>query len=477
MADSFDLVIIGAGSGGLTAAEFAAKLGVRVALVEKRRIGGDCTWTGCVPSKALLKVAKVAHAARTSAQYGIVTSPPTADMRQVREYVKHAIADVYQFETPEQLARDGVEVVKAAARFLDPHTIQAGERRLTANKFILAMGAHPFVPPIPGLEDVPYFTYEQLFDNDRLPKRLLIIGGGPIGAEMAQAHQRLGARVTVIDRALLPRDEPEVSEVMCQVFVREGIDFIKGLVTCVRKDGDETPLKGVPGIVLSVNDRELHGDMLLVAVGRAPTVEGLDLEKAGVMYSRTGIQVNEHLQTSARHIYAAGDCTGGYQFTHYAGWQAFQAVRNALLPGNSRGITDIVPWTTFTDPEVAHVGLTEAEAREKFGEDVRITRWDMNRVDRAIIENDTDGFIKVVHKKDGTLLGVTIVAERAGEVIAEFVLALQRGLKVGDLAGVIHVYPTYSIAVQQLTSDVALDSFLDSALGKALIRMTRAKTW
>ncbi len=226
-----------------------------------------------MPSKALLKVAKAAHAARTAAQYGIVTSPPTADMRQVREYVRRAIADVYQFETPEQLARDGIEVVLGAARFLDPHTIQAGERTLTAIKFILATGAHPFVPPIPGLEDVPYFTYEQLYDNDRLPKHLLVIGGGPIGAEMAQAHQRLGARVTVIDRALLPRDEPQVSEVMCQVFARESIDFIKGLVTCARKDGDNTPLKGVPGIVLSVNDRELRGDMLLVAVGRAPSVK------------------------------------------------------------------------------------------------------------------------------------------------------------------------------------------------------------
>jgi len=457
---NYDLIIIGAGSGGLTAAGFAAQLGAKVALVEKKHIGGDCTWTGCVPSKALLKAAKIAHETRLAAHYGIIATPPVTDMAKVREYVRGAIQDVYQFESPEELKAQGIDVVMAAASFLDAHTIQAGERTLASKSFLLTTGAHPSLPPIAGLQEVPFITYEQLFDNDRLPARMIVVGAGPIGMEMAQAYQRLGSQVTVVGGRLLPKEEPEVQEVMSKVFEREGMKFVWGKATGARQEGDE--------VVISTAGGEARGNLLLISSGRTPTVNGLDLEKAGVQYTAKGIPVDQQLRTNVKNIYAAGDVVGGYQFTHFAGWQAFQAVRNALLPGSSAGFTDLVPWVTFTDPEVAHVGLTEAQAREKFGEAIKVNRWEMAKADRAVCENDKDGFIKVVSKKDGTLLGATVVAGRAGETIAEFVVALKNSLKVADLASSIHAYPTYSTAVQQLAADLAIENLLSGTSGKII---------
>ncbi len=462
MADAYDLIIIGAGSGGLTAAEFAVKLGIKVALVEKERIGGDCTWTGCVPSKALLKAAKVAHEARSAGKYGILTDPPATDMNQVRNYVRQVIADIYQHETPEKLVGKGIDVVIGAAHFVDPHTIQVGQRRLSAKKLILATGAHPFIPPVPGLDEVPYLTYLQMFDNDQLPERLLVMGAGPIGSEIAQAYQRLGSQVTLVDIGLMPKEEPEVAEVMGRVFTREGIKFVAGLVTAACRAGND--------IALNVKEQKIQGDMLLVAVGRAPNVGGLALDQAGMKYSAQGIEVDKNLRSNVKHIYAVGDCVkGNYQFTHVAGWQAVQAVRNALLPGTSNGFSEAVPWTTFTDPEVAHVGLTEAEARQEFGNGVvGVKLWPMSRTDRAVAENDQEGFIKVIHKKNGKVLGATVVASRAGEIITEFALALKRGLKLFDLANVIHVYPTYSVGTMQLAGQVVVDNLLSGLSGQAL---------
>lgn len=466
MTDRYDLVIIGAGSGGLTAAEFAARLGAKVALVEKERIGGDCTWTGCVPSKALLKVAKVAHQVRAANDYGVCVGQPAVDMAKVRAYVQQAVEAVYRHETPDRLAEQGIEVVMGAARFLNAQTLQVGERALSTKKFIIATGARPFIPPVPGLSTVPYLTYEQIFENDHLPERLIVMGAGPVGAEIAQAYQRLGAHVTLIDVGLLPTEEPEAAQVMSRVFAREEIHFVKGLATAVRQEGAE--------IVVNVEQQEFRGEMLLVAVGRRPNVGGLNLEQAGVNYSPKGIPVDNKLRTNIKHIYALGDCVlGNHQFTHLAGWQGFQAVRNALLPGSSQGFSQIVPRTTFTDPEVAHVGLTEAQARDQYGDIVRVAYREMGRVDRAVCENDRDGFIKVVYKKDGRLLGATIVAERAGEAITEFTLALYHSLKLADLAAAIHVYPTYSAGAQQLAAQVATNNFLDSWLGRVAQILTQ----
>jgi pyruvate/2-oxoglutarate dehydrogenase complex dihydrolipoamide dehydrogenase (E3) component len=315
---------------------------------------------------------------------------------------------------------------------------------------------------------VGYLTHQNLWDLEVLPQHLLVVGAGPIGCEMAQAFRRLGSAVTLLssrDR-VLPRDDPDASEVLGQVFESEGID--------VRFEARaERAWQDHGGIHLVAGGDELVGDALFMATGRRPNVDELDLESAGVAYSSKGIEVDDHLQTTQWHIYAAGDCIGGYQFTHYAGWQAFMAVRNALLPGASKGVTDLVPWTTFTDPEVAHIGLTVEQAREQFGDRVMSCVWPMARVDRARTEGDTAGFIKLAHSQDGTLYGATVVAGRAGEMIHEWVLALDRGLKEGELANFIHVYPTYSTASMQTAAHIRVEQLLSGTSGRVIRGLAR----
>jgi len=466
--DTYDLIIIGGGSAGLTAASLAVQFGARVALVEKHRIGGDCTWTGCVPSKTLLKAAKVAHEMRTADRHGLTPVQPVVDLESVLAHVRAVIADVYEEESPEALRADGIDVFLGSPRFLDPYTISVGETEFTARRFLLATGAHPFIPPIDGLDSVEYLTYETIWNLQAMPEHLLVVGAGPVGCEMAQAFRRLGAEVTMIvsrDR-VLPRDEPAASDVLASVFTREGIVLHWNARA-------ESASQQRDSIHLMAGGKELMGDALLLAAGRRPNVEGLDLERAGVTHSEKGIQVDDNLRTSQKHIYAAGDCVGSYQFTHYAGWQAAMAVRNALLPGTSKGVTDRVPWTTFTDPEVARIGMSEAQARDQFGKAVRTCDWPMEKVDRARAEGDTAGFMKLVHHQDGTLLGATIVARRAGEMIHEWILALDRGLKVGDLADVIHVYPTYSTVIMQAAAHIRVEQLLAGTSGRVIRGLAR----
>jgi pyruvate/2-oxoglutarate dehydrogenase complex dihydrolipoamide dehydrogenase (E3) component len=466
MTSRYDLVIVGAGSGGLVAARFAAQLGAKVALIEKSRIGGDCIWTGCVPSKALLKVAKVAHEIRTARRYGISASNSEINMSAVREYVRRAIESVYQFENPEVLTAEGIDLIFGAARFIDHSTVVVNDRMIQSKAFLLTTGARPIIPPITGIKEVPFITYEQIFDNDVLPKTMLIVGGGPIGIEMAQAYQRLGSQVTVVGKAVLPKEDPDVQKLIKTVLEREGIRFIPERAREARPKGN--------GVVITTEHQELNGNLLLVAGGRKPNVEGLDLERAGVRYSQAGIPVDNRLRTNVHHIYAAGDSTGGYQFTHYAGWQAFQAVRNALLPGSASGISSGVPWVTFTDPEVAHVGLTEQEARAQHGERIQVKRWELGKVDRAVCENDTSGFLKVITDHDGTILGASMVAGRAGEAIVELVVAMKNKVKIAELAGTIHPYPTYSTAVQQMAVDITVEHLLSGTSGKLIRGLSRA---
>jgi pyruvate/2-oxoglutarate dehydrogenase complex dihydrolipoamide dehydrogenase (E3) component len=458
--DHYDLVVIGAGSGGLVAARFAAQLGARVALAEKNRIGGDCTWTGCVPSKALLKAAKVAHEVRTASQYGVIASAPAVDMAQVRLYVRNAIQAVYQFETPEQLQAEGVDVILGTAEFVDATTIRIGDRVVRSKTVLLTTGARPLMPLIAGLNDVPYATYENIFDNELLPRVMIVVGGGPVGIELAQAYRRLGSEVTVVAERILPKEDSDVQQLMRSLLEREGIQFVLEHAKSAGKDGSS--------IVISTEHQEARGNLLLIAAGRKPMVDGLELEKAGIQYSLRGIPVDDRLRTNVKHIYAAGDVTGGYQFTHYAGWQAFQAVRNALLPGSSSGVTDLVPRVTFTDPEVAHVGLSEQQATSQFGNGIRIHRWDMTRVDRAVCENDTSGFMKIITKEDGAIVGATVVAARAGETIVELIIAMKEKLKIKELAGDIHPYPTYSTVVQQIAADITVENLLAGVSGRLI---------
>src|SRR5258708_2711780 len=335
----YDLVIIGAGAGGLSAAGFAVQLGAKVALVEKGRIGGDCTWAGCGASKAGVKVGKGAHHVRRGSQYGIMCQTPVTDMAKVQEYLDAAIQQIYKAANPEELRQKGMDVYLGPARFVDRASISAGDKTIRSKHFLITTGARPYIPPINGLDSVPYLTYEHIFDSKRLPRSMIAVGVGSIGAEIAQAYQRLGCQVTIVAERLMPKEDPDVRRLLQQVFEREGIRFIWGRATAAREDGET--------IVVSTGREEARGEMLLVASGRRPNLAGLNLEKAGVDYTEKGIKIDDRLRTTANHIYAAGDVVGGYQFSHFAGWQAFQAVRNALLPGSSSGLTDLVPRVTY----------------------------------------------------------------------------------------------------------------------------------
>lgn len=456
----YDLVIVGAGAAGLIAADFALHLGARVALVEKDRIGGDCTWTGCVPSKALIKAAQIAHEVRSASRYGIDASAPVIDMGRVREYLQGAIAHIYKPTAPEALRQKGIDVFLGPTSFVDHWSLRTGDRTIFSKKFLIATGARPFVPPIAGLSEMNYATYLNIFDSQHLPASMVVVGGGPIGMEIAQAYQRLGSQVTVVADRLLPKEDQDVRELLQRVFEREGVRFVCGRAQACRREGN--------GIIVSADKGEAVGEMLLIASGRSPNIDGLGLENAGVKYSAKGIPVDTHLRTSTKHIYAAGDVLGGQQFSHFAGWQAFQAVRNALLPGKSSGFTHVLPRVTFTDPEVAQVGLNEQSARSTFGEHVQVRRWPLSKVDRAVCEGETDGFIKILAKRDGTILGATIVAHRAGEAIAELAIAMNHKLTINDLAGTIHAYPTYSTGIQLLLTEMAVEARLSGASGRII---------
>ena len=468
----YDLVVIGGGSAGLIAAGFGAQLGLRVAIAEKHRIGGDCTWTGCVPSKTLLKVAKVAHGMRTAHRFGLAPSEPEVDLKSVMEHVRSAVEAVYLHESPEILRIEGIDVFTGQARFLDARTLAVadvdGEVRLKARRFIIATGAKPVVPGIPGLGSIDYLTYETVWGLEKLPESLLVVGAGPIGCELAQAFCRLGSGVTLLEAAprILLNDEPEAAELLSQHLVEDGVDLRLNATV-------QRVWKGPEGIHLDLGGDQVVGEGLLLSVGRTPNVSGLDLDNAGVEYDSKGIHVGRRLRTTQRRIYAAGDCAGGYQFTHYAAWQGFMTVRNAFMLSPTRAVLDRVPWATFTDPEIAHVGLTEAQARERFGDGTMVCHWPMSNVDRAIAEGDTSGFIKLVHRRDGTVLGATIVAGRAGEMIHEWSLAIDQKLKVAQLAESIHVYPTYSTSTLQVAAKLRVDQVLSGNTGKLVKGLAR----
>lgn len=457
----YDLAILGAGASGLIAADFAVQLGARIVLLDKGPIGGDCTWTGCVPSKSLIKVATVAHHARIAARYGVTTTEPVIDMTLVRDYLRSTIQQIYKPTEPETLSKKGMDVLIGATRFLDPHTLEVGTQQIRAKKVLINTGAEPRIPHIEGLANVPYVTYQQIFDNDRLPEHLLVIGGGPIGCELAQAYRRLGSKVTIIAERLLPREEPEVSELLNRVFAQGGIERLAGRAESVRNEGEAITVQTPTG--------KVTGDLLLVAVGRAPLVRGLGLEAANVRYTKNGIEVNEYLQTSAKHIYATGDVIGGEQFSHLAGWQGFQAVRNALLPGNNAGTSPAMPHITFTSPEVAQIGLTEKLARERVAaKDLLVKSFDIGKVDRAVNEDDRLGLIKIIARNNGAILGASIVGERAGETITEIAVAMRNNLKLSDLASTIHPYPTYSTGIQLLATKMAVEHAFSGTSGRMI---------
>ncbi len=438
----YDLVVIGGGTTGLVASQAAAALGARVALIERDRIGGECLHTGCVPSKALLAAAERAHAMRTAAEVGIEAHEPDIDFAQVMAHVRSAIAAAGVEDTPEHLRSVGVDVIEAEARFLGPGEIVAGGHTLRYRTALIATGSKPALPEIEGLADAGPLTNETVFDLDELPRRLAVLGGGPSGCELGQAFARLGSEVTLIEAGdrLLKREEPESSALLTEVLREEGVD----VRTAVDVEHVEASGSGATRLQLAHGD-PIEVDQILVAAGRRVETASLGLERVGVLVSPTGsVEVDSLLRTSGDHIFAAGDVTGTLQLTHFAAYQSLVAATNALFGLRRKAETSWIPWATFTDPEIAHAGLTEAEARTRLGDGVEIYEHDYARNDRAIAAGRARGFAKLVADRRGRLLGATIAGPAAGESIAEPARLIHEGKKVGDLSQMVHVYPTFT---------------------------------
>ena len=456
MSARYDLAVVGAGAAGLSAAQTAAAAGKAVVLVTSGELGGECTWNGCVPSKALIHAAGVCHSARHAGDVGIRVGSVEVDFPAVIAHVQDTIARIARFEDAEHLRAAGIEVRLGHASLVDAHTLALeGGEVVDTERIVLCTGSRPAVPPVPGLDTVEFLTNESVFSLQRQPRRLLVIGAGPIGLELAQAFARLGSEVEVIDAAaaLLPREDPDVVPVIRAVLEAEGVRFTLGAtITAVsRSDGGTSVTLTAAGA-----QRTLEGDALLVATGRSPNVDGLGLEAAGMAVTRRGVTVDEHLRTSLDGVYAAGDVTGILPFTHVASYQGRLAASNALGK-RRRASYRVVPWVTFTDPEIAHVGVTEPEARTEHGDDIRVTTLPFTAIDRAVISGETVGMIKVItsgkpvigHAAGGALLGAHIVGAGAGELIHEFVIGMQVHAFAGRLAQAVHAYPAMAVGVQQ----------------------------
>ena len=443
--ERYNLVVLGAGSGGLTVAAGGVALGARVALLERHRMGGDCLNYGCVPSKALLKTAKVAHTIRTAAVYGIggVPSLPPQDLRSVMEYVRTAQARIAPHDSVETFSNRGVEVHLSAGRLRSAHevTLTGTGATVWGRHIVLATGSRPRIPDIPGLADVGFLTNETVFDCERLPGTLLVIGGGPIGVELGQAFARLGSSVTMVSGPahILPREDPDVAEVLAHRLRDEGVAVLDGAraVRVALHHG-----KKQVTVRISEAERTIAVDEILVAAGRRPNIDDLGLAEAGVAFDDRGVRVDGTCRSSVPSIWAIGDVAGTHQFTHWANYQARIVLRNTLFPGRSSCDLQTVPWTTFTEPEVARVGLSETEARERgIAYDVHRAGFDDN--DRAICDGEPEGFVKVLTQRGrGAILGAAIVHAHAGELLAELILAKKHGLALSKLSSPIHVYPT-----------------------------------
>ncbi|SFU12455.1 FAD-dependent oxidoreductase [Mesorhizobium sp. YR577] len=435
-----DICVIGAGSGGLSVAAAAAAFGVHVVLIEKGKMGGDCLNYGCVPSKALIAAAKQAHAMRNGAGFGIAPVEPEIDFEAVHRHIHEVIASIAPNDSVGRFAALGVHVIQAEARFRDARTVIAGDVEIRARRFVVATGSSPLIPPIPGLDSTDYVTNETIFDLTQRPGHLVIIGGGPIGMELAQAYRRLGSDVTVIEaERALGKEDPEVSAVALAHIRAEGVDIREGAkVTRVESLGEA-------GVRLfletAAGAKKIEGSHVLLAAGRSANVAGLDLDKAGILFDQKGIKVDDTLRSSNRRVYAVGDVAGSLQFTHVANYHAGLVIRAMLFRLSARENLDIIPRVTFTDPEIAHVGLSEAEAAKK-QKTIRVLRWPYAENDRAQAERKTHGHIKLVTDGRGKILGVSIVGSGAGEMINFWSLALSKKLGVRDIAGFVAPYPT-----------------------------------
>lgn len=444
----YDLVVVGGGTAGLVSAVGAAGLGARVALVERHLLGGDCLNVGCVPSKALIRSARAAADARKAPQLGVGVGAVEPDFSAIMRRMRERRAGISPNDSAQRLQRAGIHLFFGDATFTSGRTLDVAGRSLRFNRAVIATGGRATAPPVPGLADVGYLTNETLFSLTELPRRLLVIGSGPIGCELAQAFARFGSAVTVLDMAphVLPREDPDAASIVQRRLIADGVRLELG-VTLAEAIGNGGEIRLRFERAHGAGIAEASGDCLLIAAGRAPNVEGLGLEAAGVGSSKRGIIVNDRLQTSNRRIYAAGDVCSVFQFTHAADAMARVVIQNALFYGRRRASALVIPWCTYTDPEVAHVGLYEQEARDR-GHDVQSITVALSDVDRAVIDDETDGFVRVHHER-GRLLGCTIVASHAGELIGEASFALTHRRTMSDLSSTIHPYPTQAEALRK----------------------------
>ena len=469
-----DICVIGAGSAGLSVAAGAAQMGARTVLVERAArngvMGGDCLHTGCVPSKALLAAGAHAAAMQSGEPFGVTPRKPAVDFARVHDHVHEVIASIAPMDSVARFEGLGVTVIQDQGRFTGKRLLVAGGKEIQARRFVIATGSRAALPPIPGLKETPAYTNENIFELTECPKHLLIIGGGPIGMELAQAHRRLGAKVTVIEGArLLGREDPELGAIVIDRLRREGVTLV-----------EEAKVKEVSGEAGAVKVsyeidgeiRSVSGSHLLVATGRTPNVEDMGLEEAGVDHMPSGIVVDDRLRTSNKKIFAIGDVIGGPQFTHVAGYHAGLVIRNALFRVPARVDHSAIPHVTYTDPEIAHVGETETQARKRHSK-ISALRWHLAENDRAQAERQTEGAIKVVIDGHARVLGATIVGPHAGELILPWVMAMQQGLKLSALAGYVVPYPTYS----EITKRVAGSYYTSTLFGPRTRALVRFLSW
>ena len=448
MSERYNVVVIGAGSAGLVSAYICAAVNARVALIERDRMGGDCLNTGCVPSKAIIRTARYVADLKRHNDFGVKHVDYDLDFGEVMRRVHDIVAEIEPHDSVERYTGLGVDVVQGNAEIVDAHTVRVGERILETRNIILAMGAEPLVPPIEGLDKIDYLTSENLWDLKALPGRLVVLGGGPIGAEMAQSFRRLGSSVTMVEMAprILPREDEDVAEVVVERFRSEGVEMLVGAkATKVETRGEETVLlcERADEIV------EVPFDEILIAVGRSPRTGEADWKKLGIELNRNRtIRTDEYLRVNGKNIFACGDVAGPFQFTHTASHQAWYCAVNALARPFKKFKVDyrVIPWVTYTDPEVAHVGLNESMAKER-GVAYEVTRYGIDDLDRAIAESDNYGFVKVLTPpgKD-EILGATIVSHNAGELIVEFIAGMKHGFGMNGILGTIHPYPTWAEA-------------------------------
>lgn len=454
MKTMYDAIVIGGGAAGLTSAGIAANFGAKTIMIEKERLGGDCTWNGCVPSKTLIKAASVLYQAKEAAKYGLTISMDSVDTGKIMEHVDQVRKEVYEdADKPEIFEKMGIEVVHGDASFVNDHTVKIIDskglvREITGRYIFICTGAKAFIPPIPGVDEVEVLTNESLFEIKNLPKQLVIIGAGPIGTEMAQSFNRLGTEVHVLDMTpgILANDDPELTDILLQSLTNEGIHYhLKSAVNRLEKSDQGIKVHFEKGD----KSQSIYGDAVLMATGRRANIDSLNLKAAGVKTYRGGIEVNDKCRTSKRHIYAVGDVTGRYQFTHMCEHMAKIATTNALLKVPMKIDQKHVPWATFTDPELAHVGASEKELAKK-GVSFETYRFPFSKIDRAITDGQTTGLIKVYAKRwNGKILGASVVGAHAGEMISQYALAMKNGVTLRKFADTIHPYPSYGLGARR----------------------------